>query len=584
MNFLLPVVAALVALLVLPGWSFYFEVTPKVVITLLGAGAALAWFRWPTERRARWFIGMVAVQALGIVLATMFSTNRWMSFYGSTWRRSGMLVELAVLALAVAGAGQFGDPQRLRDWLRITIAASIPISVYAVFQYFGVDPVFPSNAYHFGEGRFMIVRPPSTLGHAAYLATYLLYVIFGGIALARREISRVWKWIAFVSASLAMFAMILSGTRAALVGFLVGLVFVAVRDRTNRNWLVVGGMTIFLLGAFYFSPFGEKLRARAFWSSEDAGGGARLMLWRDTLHMSSQHLGLGYGPETFSREFPRHQSLELARAFPDFYHESPHNIFLDALVSRGLTGMVPLLILAAIGLVARDWLGGGFIAMLVSQQFTAFTVPTELFFYLCLAMSMREVRPGPGSVTPKPRNWPVYWSAIRLLAIPFTCFAVYLEVGDWRLASARRALDRGDLPEAGRMVTAARQWNASADVYFSRRLASQAPAGPVEPLRVWQYAMEAAVRAPQTADDPQNALVNLAALQAAVNDADGVERSLRQAIAVAPNWYKAHWLLAQVLDREGRLVEAREEARLAFDRDGGKHPEVKQTWDQLHAR
>src|SRR5271155_3663332 len=259
MNFLLPSVAALVALAIVPGWSFYFDVTPKIVIVLLGAAAAIPLLRWPLGTRARWVSGLIGAQATGMVLAAVFSTNRWASFYGSTWRKSGVLVELAVLVVAAAGAGQFSDPERLKTWLRITVAASIPISVYAVFQYFGADPVFPSNAYHFGEGRFMIVRPPSTLGHAAYLATYLLYVIFGGIALARMEISRGWKWLAMGATALALFAMVLSGTRAALLGMVVGLMFVALREQANRNWLGWAALTVFLAGGFYVSPWGEKL-------------------------------------------------------------------------------------------------------------------------------------------------------------------------------------------------------------------------------------------------------------------------------------------------------------------------------------
>ena len=55
---------------------------------------------------------------------------------------------------------------------------------------------------------------------------------------------------------------------------------------------------------------------------------------------SREHLIAGYGPETFAVEFPRHQSIELARAYPDFYHESAHNIFLDAFVSKGLVGLL----------------------------------------------------------------------------------------------------------------------------------------------------------------------------------------------------------------------------------------------------
>ena len=79
-----------------------------------------------------------------------------------------------------------------------------------------------------------------------------------------------------------------------------------------------------------------------FWSGEDRMGGARLLLWRDSLRMAESRWAFGYGPETFSLEFPRHESIELARAYPDFYHESPHNIFLDALDSEGVVGLAAL--------------------------------------------------------------------------------------------------------------------------------------------------------------------------------------------------------------------------------------------------
>jgi len=98
------------------------------------------------------------------------------------------------------------------------------------------------------------------------------------------------------------------------------------------------------------------------------------------------------------------------------------------------------------------------------------------------------------------------------------------------------------------------------------------------------YGMAAATRATHTAEDRQNAFVNLAAFYATENNAPGVEQSLRDAIAVAPNWFKPHWLLAQVLAREGRLAEAETEARMAVERDGGNNPEVTRTWEQLRRR
>jgi len=571
MNVLLPGVAALVAVLIVPGWSFYFDVVPKVVILL--AGAALALWLWPRQARSTsltWFFAMLAAQALAILLATIFSTHPWFSIYGSTWRRSGAPAELAVLVLAAATAAMLaGDRANLRLWLRITVLAAVPISIYAIMQYFGIDPILATSAYHFGEGKYMIVRPPGTLGHASYLATYLLYAAFGGGALARMEVGRLWKTAALGSAGLALFAMVLSGTRAALLGLVAGALFIAVREHLDRRWLVAAAGIVMVVAAFYISPAGARLRARVFWSSEDMLGGSRLLLWRDTLRMSASRWLTGYGPESFSLEFPRHESIELARQYPDFYHESPHNVFLDALVSKGLLGLAALIGVSIFGIAtARGAVGGAFVAILISQQFTAFIIPTELYFYLCIAMLVSNTKP-----LPSLRKLPIAMG--RVLAVPFACFAIFLTTGDLLLGSARRALDRGDVESAAQLVDRAGDWHASADFYFSRRFLQEKAAAP---------AMQAAVNAAKTADDPQNALVNLAAFRATVDDAAGVEKNLRDAVSAAPNWYKPHWLLAQVLEKEGRMTEAAAEAQAAFNRDGGKNPEVTATRDRLSSR
>lgn len=567
MTVLLPVVAALASLLILPGWSFYFDVTPKVIVMLVGAALALALTRdWPAPSRSlKWFYALAGAQALAIAISTWFSTHPWFSIYGSTWRRSGAVAELAVIILAVTAAGRV----RLRLWLRITVLASLPVTIYGIAQYFGIDPILAPGGYHFGEGRFTIVRPPATLGHAAYFATVLLYSAFAGMALAREESARAWKAAALGASTLSIFAIALSGTRAALLGLLIGAVFVTLRERVNRRWLAAAVILTAALAGFYISPAGEQLRARVFWSSEDMAGGARLMLWRDTLAMARPRWFAGYGPETFSLEFPRHQSLALARAYPDFYHESPHNIFLDALVSKGLLGLLPLMALAALGIfVARGPMGGAFIAILISQQFTSFTLPTELYFYLSLTMLFNAAHAKRAAVI-RPRF--IGWA----LAVPFAGFAIYLGTGDFLLGSARRALNRGDISGAGQLIERAQMWNANADVYFSLALLAK-------DRNAMQYAIRAARHGPRSADDPQNAWVNLAAFEATIDDAHAVEQSLRRAIEAAPEWYKPRWLLAQVLAREGRMAEAAAEANAAFERDGGKHAEVERTRDQLN--
>ena len=49
---------------------------------------------------------------------------------------------------------------------------------------------------------------------------------------------------------------------------------------------------------------------------------------------------------------------------------------------------------------------------------------------------------------------------------------------------------------------------------------------------------------------------------------------LRQAIASSPNWFKPHWMLAQVLMTKGHREQALAEGRVAVDLNGGKNPEV----------
>ena len=121
------------------------------------------------------------------------------------------------------------------------------------------------------------------------------------------------------------------------------------------------------------------------------------------------------------------------------------------------------------------------------------------------------------------------------------------------------------------------------DLWYSRTLAAFAGNAPTILLRIqaMQQAIAAGERATRTAEAPFNAWYSLSTIRAGQNDAAGTERCLRAAIAAHPTWFKPHWTLAQVLRLESRGEEARREAALAADLDGGKHPEVMRTLQEL---
>ena len=610
MRLLVPLVAALVPLAITPGVLAYFDVTPKIAVLLLGT-ALIALYRTENlrnvsailrTRAGRWWVALLAAQWLSSAIASAFSTHPALSLNGSNWRRFGLLSESSLLLyVLLATAWLAADRDNIRTFLRASTAAGALAALYGIAQYFGWDPLLPATAYQAGEGPFTIVRPPGTLGHADYFAAWLVVIAFFSLALERLETARWPRVAARVTAFITAFAIILSGTRSALLGLLIGAVVFSIAGRLRIHARAVALSLAVLAGfsLFFFSAPGSKLRARLHWSLEDARGGARLLLWRDSLRMAAQHPIAGYGPETFATEFPPFESVELARSYPDFYHESPHNFFLDPLTSRGLLGLLAMVALCGLGVWAAaqllrraDPLGaplaGALAATLVCQQFGVLIIPTALYFYLLLAVVVAAVIIPENAVQTNSAQSLARWYLPSAIAatLALAVFAVRLLVADSTLALTDRRIEAGDVPGAAQAYRTVQRWQpdgAGSDLRYSRamqQLAIRAPLFATSQL-AHQEALQAGIAATRTSEDRQNAWYNLATLFAANNDASSTERSLRNAIAWAPNWFKPHWTLAQLLELAKRHDQAVVEAALAAELDAGHDPEVAETLKQL---
>ncbi len=607
MGVILGAVLGLAPLLITPHLLFYYDVTPKLGVAFLGAALALPW--WAVhrnggrvllaERDGRRFCALLGVALLSLVLSTAVSTHPALSIGGSTWRRFGLVPQAAILVLALLLAAWLaGRVTRLQSLLRVIAVSGIAAGVYGVSQYFGWDPWLPAAAYHVGEGALEIVRPPATLGHAVYFGNYEVFVAFLGGALAATETRRWWKALGILAVAVAALSILLSGTRGAALGLVGGAFFLVVRLRPRLTARTVATLVVILaaLAAFYVTPPGLKLRARVHWTAgEQTLGGARILLWRDSLGMVARRWVAGYGPETFSSEFPRFQSVRLEQAFPDFYHESPHNLFLDALTAQGVIGLAPLLALLGLGFHAawrgsrrHAFAGAALAGAVVSHQFSVLTVPTALYFYATLAVLAAPSGTGPPIEAASKRLRAVRLAISLAAAAVLALFAMRLSLADRALAQVAQSLESGRLEPAVRAyqrVRRLRPAGASADLWYSRKLAAflQTTPDPIQRIQAWPQAVAAAIDATRTAEDTHNAWYNLAAFYAAQNDAPRTEAALRSALACAPNWFKPHWMLAQVLHAGGRPKEALHEAALAAQLNGGHNPEVARTLDEIRA-
>src|SRR5581483_10553811 len=220
MIVLLAVIIGLVPLVIAPGLFFYFDVTPKTAVLLLGtAAASIAWIVSGTgfglhraSRTGRWFTIVLAGMAASLAVSTLLSTSPAHSLGGSNWRNWGLVTQLAVLAVTyLVALCCAGRPDRLMLILRATTVTGTLIALYGIVQYFGWDPFQDGRAYHVREGIWTIVRPPSTLGHADYFGIWLLAPVFAGVALVKLEKGTIARRLAWCPVALCTAAIFLSG-------------------------------------------------------------------------------------------------------------------------------------------------------------------------------------------------------------------------------------------------------------------------------------------------------------------------------------------------------------------------------------
>ena len=372
MPVFLPFIGAVLPLLITPGLFFHYESTPKLVALAIAVALALPRTNFAVVPSR--FIWLSAASTGWFALATATSTRPMMSLFGSQWREFGLAgFTILVLAGLVTTAQLIEHPERKVILLRSIALSGLLVSFYGIAQYFDLDPFQSSAAYHAYAGDEVIVRPPGTFGHADYFAWWLAVEFFCALELG--------GFLGGVAASFSAVAIVLTGTRAGVIAVVAGLLLFRLR---RRQVFVSLGVAV-LLVAFAFTPSGARLRHRITWSADERTGGARPLLWRDSARMALSHPLLGTGPETFLASFGKYESESLAKLYPDFHHESPHNLALDAATSAGLPA---LLLLFGWAWPARR--SPAFVASAVASLFSGAMLAPLLLTMLVIAMRATE--------------------------------------------------------------------------------------------------------------------------------------------------------------------------------------------------
>ncbi len=467
-----------------------------------------------------------------------------------------MVEQLALLVIACSiAAFAASKPGSMHSLWRAVVACGGVASIYGISQYFGFDPFLDRRLYaidYLGG----IVRPPATMGHAIYFSAYLAPVALIAAWQAREETSRGWRVAHTAVAVLAPLAILLSGSRGALLGLAGGALVLIGFQRPSRKSVAAGvGAVLVIASLVAFTPMGASLRNRITQWRQDPGS-VRVAVWRESPVVIAKAPWLGSGPETFAAAFRVVESAELSRAYPDFINETPHNAFIDAACSEGLPGALILIgvFMVALGGKGPSGLRAAMTGILICSLFASLSLVTAMYLWgIAGVLAATET---PVRVERNPGSAEKIWALLGIPAgVALIVAAIFLGVQDAAYADLGRAVDAKDLPRARRELVRATSFGAGMPGY--ELWASQQMAR----LKAWPEARDAAALAESRGEDPFCAAYQRSILAVVNSDAAGAETMASEAVGLAPNWYKPHLLRAQILQAMGKREEAAREAR-----------------------
>ena len=217
------------ALIFINGFYFPFIITKTVFFRLIlqfGLSLYLLLLALNFKKyrpRFNWALALVIIFFLIQLIAAIFGLDFYKSFWSDFERMEG-IVSLIYLAVYLFLLLIFLKEKK--DWLfyvRLILIASVIVSLYGLAQKFNILPVFEAG----------IGRATSTIGNAAFLAGYLLMAIGLGVYYYFNEARQNYKYLTLAATGLNLIVLMLTSTRGAILG------------------LLLGGVAFLLLGAVY---------------------------------------------------------------------------------------------------------------------------------------------------------------------------------------------------------------------------------------------------------------------------------------------------------------------------------------------
>lgn len=318
-------------------WTLYPYIHGKTIAVLIAAHLALLIFLIGRYQgifrpvKLSPLAGAALVFVLASLVTSWFGVNMEKSIWGSFPRLLGLYHLVLIFGLALV----FGTVFTKEDWRRLLtygLGVSAIISGIAILQKF-----FPWFVWY-GS------RVGSTLDNPAFLAGYLIFFIFWGLILEAGEpiISKRRWYLALTTIN--MVALVLTKTRGALLGLVIGLLVVTGLLIFKKEGRKIGLMLLGVLGAMVpIAIFLDRYRILVNHLT-DTTTLSRLIIWKSAwLGFLKRPIG-GWGFENFNAPFNIFYNPKLlAFSYSETFADKAHNNFIELLATTGVVGLLAYL-------------------------------------------------------------------------------------------------------------------------------------------------------------------------------------------------------------------------------------------------
>ncbi len=319
------------------GKGFIFRILTEIIF-----GAYVIWaFIEPIYRPKMSYITKAVLLFVSVIfLADVFGVSTYKSLWSNYERMEGFVLLAHLLMYYLVVSSVLNTKDLWNKYINLTLASSVIMSVYGLFQVFGLATINQGG-----------VRVDGTFGNAAYLAIYLVFTIFLSLYMLLDASSPKWqKWVYGAVILLESVILYFTATRGAILGLIGGLAVTALlvmwRERENKvvkkSFMGILGAVVVMVVCFFsfrnadFVKTNQVLSRFSTLSFSEFKTQGRYFVWPMALKGVADRPVLGWGQENFNYVFNKYYNPQMFGQ--EEWFDRTHNVVLDWLIAGGVLG------------------------------------------------------------------------------------------------------------------------------------------------------------------------------------------------------------------------------------------------------